>query len=285
MEKVKVYCLKCPITNEPKYVGRTGNITQRVKAHNNKARDIYTKKREWLHALRDKGFKPIVEILNEVPIAEGHYWELYYLRDFSHKGYDLVNNNSYDLGNHTSFVKGHNAISVVAIDSNYEYVAEFDSCEEGDKFISSSSMVSSAVTGRVKTAGGFVWLRRYDYDSMSKEDLIKIVNDAFDTSNRGNKETQFREGHSAWNKGQNRKLKPDKPVHQYSATSGEYIKSWTTAKEASISLGCNTEGIGQCARGKAKTAGGFVWTYIKLDSIMPIKYIGKTNDKIKNKLK
>ncbi len=285
MKKVKVYCLRCPKTNAPKYVGRTGDIMQRKKAHNNKARDINTKKRNWIHELRKEGLKPILEVLIEVNNELGHYWELYYLKLFISQGYKLVNNNIDNLGNQTSFVKGHNAIPVVAIDKNYQYIAEFDSCEEGSIFINSTSNVHSAISGRLKTAGGYVWLKKLDYDKLTLASIKLIVDRAFDTSNRGNKGTQFKDGHVAWNKGKKGKLKPDKNVHQYSAITGEFIKTWNTARIAANELKCNEEGIGQCARGKFKSSGGYIWSYIKLDNVKPIKYKGRTNNKIKNNLK
>lgn len=285
MKKVKVYCLRCPITNEPKYVGRTGNIIQREKAHNNKARDINTKKRKWIHELREKGLKPILDILTEVDGELGHYWELYYLKLYINDGYNLVNNNINNLGNQTSFKTGHNAIAVVAVDRSGQYVAEFNSCEEGDVFISSNSTVYSVICGRLKTSGGYLWIRKDKYDSITNDELLRLVNIAFDTSNRGNKGTQFKKGVSAWNKGKKGKLKPDKNVHQYSAKTGLFIKTWNTAKKASIELNCNAEGIGQCARGKAKTCGGYIWTYIKIDTVNKIVYRGNTNNKIINKLK
>jgi hypothetical protein len=285
MKSVKIYCLRCPKTNEPKYVGRTGNIKQREKSHNNKANKTITKKQLWINELREKGLKPILDVLKIVDPKDGYYWELHYLKLYIHQGYKLLNNNINNLGNQTSFKKGHNSISVVAIDKNYQYVSEFDSCEEADSFISANSTVYSAISGRLKTAGSYVWLKKEDYDKLTPENIKNIVDKAFDNSKKGGKETQFKKGHSAWNKGKKGKLKPDKNVHQYSAITGEFIKTWKTAKIASIELECNAESIGQCARGTNKTAGGYIWSYIKLEKIKPIRYKGKTNNKIKNKLK
>ena len=83
----------------------------------------------------------------------------------------------------------------------------------------------------------------------------------------------------------NIKLKPNKNIYQYSAITGLFIKKWNTAKEAGEELNINIESIGQCARNKSKTAGGYVWNYIKYDYIEPPKYIGKTKTSIINNLK
>lgn len=99
-------------------------------------------------------------------------------------------------------------------------------------------------------------------------------------------DTSFKKGSISWNKGlKGVKLKPNKNIHQYSALTGKFIKTWNTAKEASTHLIINEEGIGQCARGNAKTSGGYIWSYIKIEKVKPINYTGKTNNKLKTKLK
>lgn len=54
--------------------------------------------------------------------------------------------------------------------------------------------------------------------------------------------------------------KPTKPILQYTKD-GEFIKEWTSAKEASKVLGINHGHITTCCKGKLKSAYGFVWTY------------------------
>ena len=54
--------------------------------------------------------------------------------------------------------------------------------------------------------------------------------------------------------------KPTKQILQYSKE-GEFIKEWTSAKEASRVIGINPSHITECCKGKLKSAYGFVWTY------------------------
>ena len=54
--------------------------------------------------------------------------------------------------------------------------------------------------------------------------------------------------------------KGTKPILQYTKD-GEFIKEWTSAKEASRVLGINHCHITTCCKGKLKSAYGFVWTY------------------------
>lgn len=50
------------------------------------------------------------------------------------------------------------------------------------------------------------------------------------------------------------------PVCQYSLNN-EYIKTYESAKDASIETGINAGNIGSCCKFRNKTAGGYIWRY------------------------
>lgn len=84
--------------------------------------------------------------------------------------------------------------------------------------------------------------------------------------NRGRTEesrkNHFKKNYIPWNKDKTGiKLKPDKNVYQYNKERTIMIKKWNTAKQAAIELNINEEGIGQCARNKSKSSGGYYWNY------------------------
>lgn len=56
------------------------------------------------------------------------------------------------------------------------------------------------------------------------------------------------------------KISKSIPVTQYSK-SGEFIKNWTSAKEASMELKINNGNICCCCNGKRETSGGFIWKH------------------------
>lgn len=68
--KVFVYYLRCPLTNEVKYVGATKNPKARYQQHINKLDRLLTKKRVWIEGLRARGTTPILEIVEECEGAE-----------------------------------------------------------------------------------------------------------------------------------------------------------------------------------------------------------------------
>ena len=96
--------------------------------------------------------------------------------------------------------------------------------------------------------------------------ISRQINEPVNTEN--SIKNYFKPAHVPWNTGlKGVKLKPDKNVFQYSAYTGEFIKEWNTAKEAGQTLNINDNGIGHCCRGKAKSAGGYIWKYYKQEKI------------------
>ena len=110
--KTKIYVLRCPDSKEVRYVGKTNNPEQRLKAHNNKARDIGTYKRNWINKLRQENKKPIFEIIEETDIDIWKEREKYWIEYYVNNGAKLVNSlndigKGLTMGNQTSFKRGH----------------------------------------------------------------------------------------------------------------------------------------------------------------------------------
>ena len=110
METTNIYILVDPLTGFVRYVGKANNIAQRYKAHNNKARKHTTHKLNWINSLKSKGTKPIIEVIDIVPLNEWQFWETYWISQFRSWGFDLINYTSGGDGcsfeNQTSFKKG-----------------------------------------------------------------------------------------------------------------------------------------------------------------------------------
>ncbi len=111
MVTTNIYILIDPITNKVRYVGKANNISQRYRAHLNRARKHQIHKKNWIESLKREGLKPIIEVIDEVPINEWIFWETYWISQFKAWGFDLINyTNGGDgctFGNQTSFKKGH----------------------------------------------------------------------------------------------------------------------------------------------------------------------------------
>lgn len=61
------------------------------------------------------------------------------------------------------------------------------------------------------------------------------------------------------------------PIVQYDL-SGQVVKSWNYVSEAAEALGINPDQIYKCCRGKAKSAGGFLWAFRKEEKASLKKY-------------
>lgn len=111
MEKTYIYALICPLDNTPRYIGKSNNPKERLRAHWNKARFKRTHKFNWISKLKRLEKKPKMIILETVSTDEWKSRELYWIRYFFKKGYKLTNTvTKYSTGltkaNKTSFKKG-----------------------------------------------------------------------------------------------------------------------------------------------------------------------------------
>ena len=237
METTNIYILIDPETHQVRYVGKANNISQRYRAHLNRARKHHIHKLNWVKSLKEKGLKPIIEIIDVVSIDDWVFWETYWIAQFKAWGFKLINyTNGGDgctFGNQTSFKKGDKAWN--------DGKGNIKICEVcGNSFKSSKTHTKRSCSD--------------ECGSIMKSNSI----------NKG----KFEKGTKAWNEGlKGIKLKPDKNVFQYCARTGNFIKSWKTAKEAGEELNINITSIGHCCRGTSKSAGGFIWKYDKYDTI------------------
>lgn len=197
METTKIYTLSCPKSYDVRYVGKTNNPEQRLKAHNNKARDKNTHKRNWIIKLKNEGLKPIFTIIDEVPLDNWQYWEKFYISKFKQLNCDLVNysdgGEGLNFGNQTSFKKGHNSKSLVALDLNGIYFNTFENSIQAEKFVNKRG-VSSVLAGKTKSCGGYIWLYEEDYNSFDNYIIEALVLNCKDNSKKGGTETRFKKG-------------------------------------------------------------------------------------------
>ena len=111
METTNIYILIDPENQQVRYVGKANNISERYKAHLNRARKHQIHKLNWINSLRKKGLKPIIKIIDIVPINDWVFWETYWIAQFKAWGFKLINyTNGGDgatFSNQTSFKKGH----------------------------------------------------------------------------------------------------------------------------------------------------------------------------------
>lgn len=92
MEKIYIYTLSDPFTNEIRYVGKTNDINKRLVDHCKKCNlKNNSYKNNWIELLLSKNKKPKIEILDEVFDDEWQFLEKYWIEQLKQWGFNLTN--------------------------------------------------------------------------------------------------------------------------------------------------------------------------------------------------
>ena len=90
MEKINIYTLSHPITNEIRYIGQTKNsLEQRLIGHL-KSKDR-THRTYWIKSLINNGLKPKIELIETVDKEMGPISEIFWITMFKSWGFKLCN--------------------------------------------------------------------------------------------------------------------------------------------------------------------------------------------------
>lgn len=89
MTTTYIYCLFDPITEQPKYIGKSDNPQKRYFEHIKEKGK--TKKINWIKSLKKKDLLPVLEILDEVSTNDWKVMESMYIFLFRGWGFDLLN--------------------------------------------------------------------------------------------------------------------------------------------------------------------------------------------------
>lgn len=178
MKTTFIYSLSDPRTNQIRYVGKTNNPKERLVNHCNPARYRPTYKFNWIKELRGLGLKPILEVIDEVPLDDWKFWEKFWIQLVKSWGFLLVNHTNggdgLTFGNQTSFKKGSKPWN-----TGTAYMKECEVCGNKFKVYPSQSKKRFSCS---HTCGAVL-----------KKERTKV--------------TQFKKEQIPWNKGLNYKIK------------------------------------------------------------------------------
>lgn len=253
-----IYALVCPISNKVRYIGKANNPKDRLSDHR-RIRDNNLPKKLWIKSLLEMRLSPILLILEEVDMSVWKDKEKFYINKYKDLGSELLNicggANGSHFGNKGSF-DGSNARKLICLNKDGTYKKEYKSVK--DAKIEYGSSITSVLSGKTKTAYGYIWIYKDEYENLSVSGLLDLVirsnNNMSNVAwKNGLVNYQFKKGHS----------ENIKEIHQYTMDN-QYIKSWNSVCEASLEImGKNQSHISSCAYGKRKTAYGFKWSYEK----------------------
>jgi group I intron endonuclease len=231
----QIYTLTDPNTNKIRYVGKSNNPTKRFYKHY-KYCEHKTHKNNWINKLISEGKKPILEIIDIVPINEWVFWEMYWIEQMKVWGFDLVNGtiggDGSTFGSSTSFKKGQEAWN--------------KGLEPSDE---TKEKLRQANLGKIASQD--------TKDKMSSSQK-KVVRTEFSVLIEKGKKTRFDKNKSPWNKGLKDKKRKRNIVEQLDLNNN-VIAEFNSYTEAATMTNCSAEVIRRCCIGKSKTSGGFKW--------------------------
>ena len=180
-----------------------------------------------------KNNKIYIEEIEEVIIDEWKFWESFYIELFKSWGYSLNNKNNGGGGVTTQ---------------TFETRLQISKSKKG--------IPNLALKGRKRPSIGLALKGR-------KRPNIGLARKGKTMAHKGK---PFTEEHKQKIKATREFLKSrpntwqSLPVSQYDL-SGNFIRDFTSQKEASIFMGIKGDGVGACCRGKQKSAYGYVWKF------------------------
>lgn len=175
MNTTFIYTLSDPVTYQVRYVGKSNNPLSRYRSHYYKCENESQHKRNWINSIKKSGLKPILDIVDEIPISEWKFWETYWIQQFKVWGFKLTNStlggDGLTKGNQTSFQKNSipwnknksgytssKAQAVLQYTKDGEFIKEFRTCKDAAiEFGCIEENIRRACVGKSKSAKGFKW--------------------------------------------------------------------------------------------------------------------------------
>ena len=247
-----IYTLSDPCTNEIRYVGKTKNIDNRYKRHLQKCYlENYSKntyKSNWIKSLIEKGYKPLIEILdygNENNINELEIYWIYQLRSW---GYKLTNlseggevgvnwkGRSHSILSKEKMKISHHVRSIIEYDLDGNQINEYISLSEASKLTKCHiSLISNCC-------------KKKSYYTVNNK-TFRYKGDRFDYI-KYNKNSQIN----------------SRKVCQYDLN-GNLIEIYDSIRKAELITSCKKPNITRCCNKKNTTSGkiinvkGYIWRY------------------------
>lgn len=167
-----IYILKCPVSGDVRYVGKTINLKKRFNCHYSPAnKKTKTYLWSWVKGLRNKGMKPIMEVIEECGgnwAERERYWISFYKTNGA-KLCNLTNGGEGILGNKRSEetrlkISKNNAKTKLIVRPVFQYdykgnlLAEYHNpTEAATKSGVKRYKILRSCNGYYIRGGGFIW--------------------------------------------------------------------------------------------------------------------------------
>lgn len=244
MEKVYIYALCDPITEAVKYIGKTKDLNQRYSNH--LRRNEHNRKSRWIQGLKKKGLKPILIVLDYVPVSDWDFWEQHYVFLYRSWGFNLHN---IELGGGRGKIFSQETLkkkSVSATKNNPKYWLGKKRSNETKKKISAGNK------GKTHTKETKEKLSKLFKGRKNSPDHIKKISNALTGKKLSDHhKKRLSEGHSR------------KKAIIMCSLDGIFIKEFESMPSALKYLGRSSgrQNISAACKGKVNSAFGYKWHF------------------------
>lgn len=266
MEMVIIYTLS-DNKGDIRYVGKTKNETKkRLYAHINECNtDRKSHKINWIKSILNKGERPIINIVDEVPVNEWQFWEIYWIEQFRQWGFNLTNQTiGGDGGNgykHSSENKLRMRKSKLGTTlSNEQKKKISDSVKE--RYKENPSYNRNKGNLKVPLDRDLLY-QKYIVENLSMPKCAEYFNVTETRIFRNLKDYSIIKDKALWTKQcSNNKVAEDRIVFQY-GLDGKLIKKWNSHLEAANELNIDYKSImSVCSKREGfKSYKRFIWRY------------------------
>lgn len=240
---VRIYKLLDPNNNSVMYVGKTiQTLKQRLRGHIHCGKHKSSKRDLWVNSLLLNKQLPIILLIEDVSENLWQEREIYWINYYKEINKDLTNSTIGGGGTYGFTRKEESNIKlselkskpIYQLDKKLNIIKEFKSCKEAQEITKIISISVAATNNLHRTAGGYIWVYKKDYDDFiknpKKRNFIAI------------KPTLY------------------KKIKQYDKNMN-FIKEWESPTTAGRELNLSYRNICQAAGGYKKTYAGYIWKY------------------------
>jgi group I intron endonuclease len=253
-----------------RYVGKSNNPQRRIHQHLREGKNSH--KYNWLQSIKKRGFFPVVEILDEVPVNDWETHEIYWISQFKAWGFNLVNKCDGGIGPNGSIRSDKFKDNISKRQKDKKLSEEHKlSISNGVKNYSENNPNYNKCHDKIYLIEKEELYQKYIVENLSINDCKKFFKTSASTILTNLKQYNIEKDKSIWQK----QCKNKTPVNgrilernvvlQYDLE-GNLITKHNGIKEAAKSINKNFGSISRCCLGKTKTAYNFIWKYEK-DSV------------------
>lgn len=272
-----IYALKDPNTLEIKYIGQSNDIDRRYRDHIRKSLaktdcEYNTYKSRWIRKIINKGYKPLLEIIEECDNLElSNIREKYYIEKLTNEGYKLTNSHVLDVTECSKQTR--NKISSSKKGKKLEEIVGEEKAKELKEYYSNRTKINNPnksddpevrekISNTLKEyfsnpENHWAYGRKMSDDHNEKLRLAKIDN----PKNVGNRKPRTEEQKEKLRKAITGRKVKRYPILQYDLEMN-LIKEWKSLREIErLEPTFSRAKVSQCCKGDKESYANFIWKY------------------------